>query len=348
MRSVGRTPGAREARARRGEQRRRGGRRVPRPRGSRRSVRKAERPRRSPRRARSSYGRAGRTLGRVRRAQPVGEEVARARDAEGHPGLVGATPMQNVGAYGQEVADTITRVRGFDCVEGKFVDDGLARAGSATVRAFQRSARWIVPSGRFVFALRRRGADRLPGASRGPWAAGSRGTFARDASDTVLALRRGKGTAVDPADPESVSAGSFFVNPVVGAAALADVEARAGERPPFFEAGAGRFKLAAAWLVERAGFPRGWGRGRVGVSRKHALALVNRGGATARMSCSRPLAHPRRSPGALRRRARSRARAGGLLMARRRSVGRGAPPPRRFRGRGRARRAPSGLARRGR
>jgi UDP-N-acetylmuramate dehydrogenase len=86
---------------------------------------------------------------------------------------------------------------------------------------------------------------------------------------------------VDAGDPDSVSAGSFFVNPVVDASTLADVEIRAGERPPRFDAGDGRFKLAAAWLVERAGFPRGWGEGRVGVSRKHALALVNRGGGSA-------------------------------------------------------------------
>ena len=103
----------------------------------------------------------------------------------------------------------------------------------------------------------------------------------KDARETVVALRRRKGMVIDPQDPESVSAGSFFVNPVVDGPVVADVEARAGERPPRFDAGDGRFKLAAAWLVERAGFPKGWGIGRVGVSRKHALALVNRGGATA-------------------------------------------------------------------
>ena len=87
---------------------------------------------------------------------------------------------------------------------------------------------------------------------------------------------------LDPRDSESVSAGSFFVNPVVDAETVAAIEARAGARPPRFDAGEGRFKLAAAWLVERAGFAKGWTSGRVGVSRKHALALVNRGGASAR------------------------------------------------------------------
>jgi len=87
---------------------------------------------------------------------------------------------------------------------------------------------------------------------------------------------------LDAGDPDSVSAGSFFVNPVVDARRVDAWEAELGVRAPAFPAGAGRAKVAAAWLVERAGFPKGWGEGRVGVSSKHALALVNRGGATSR------------------------------------------------------------------
>jgi UDP-N-acetylmuramate dehydrogenase len=86
---------------------------------------------------------------------------------------------------------------------------------------------------------------------------------------------------VDPSDPESASAGSFFMNPVVDGATLSRVAARAGEAPSYFKVDGGRYKLAAAWLVERSGFAKGWQKGRVGVSRKHSLALVNRGGATA-------------------------------------------------------------------
>jgi UDP-N-acetylmuramate dehydrogenase len=86
---------------------------------------------------------------------------------------------------------------------------------------------------------------------------------------------------LDSAEPESVSVGSFFVNPIVDATMLENIAARAGTPPPNFDAGDGRHKVSAAWLVERAGFVKGWGTGRVGVSRKHALALVNRGGATA-------------------------------------------------------------------
>jgi UDP-N-acetylmuramate dehydrogenase len=98
----------------------------------------------------------------------------------------------------------------------------------------------------------------------------------------VIALRRAKGMVLDAGDPDSVSAGSFFVNPILDAGRLATLEASVGQRPPRFDAGEGRFKVPAAWLVEQAGFPKGWGNARAGVSCKHALALVNRGGASAR------------------------------------------------------------------
>jgi UDP-N-acetylmuramate dehydrogenase len=108
--------------------------------------------------------------------------------------------------------------------------------------------------------------------------------------EAVLALRRTKGMVVDAQDPESVSAGSFFVNPVLAADEIEALEVRAraagvldpSERMPRFAAGEGRWKASAGWLVERAGFVKGYGDGAVGVSRKHALALVHRGGGTAR------------------------------------------------------------------
>ncbi len=96
----------------------------------------------------------------------------------------------------------------------------------------------------------------------------------------MIALRRGKGMVVDPGDPESRSAGSFFTNPIVDAATALAVEARAGVKPPQWPQGE-QVKLAAAWLIERAGFAKGDRRGNVGISTKHALALVNRGGASA-------------------------------------------------------------------
>jgi UDP-N-acetylmuramate dehydrogenase len=201
----------------------------------------------------------------------------------GIPGLVGATPIQNVGAYGQEVKETIAAVRAFDRDLSAFVDltPGECQFGYRT-SVFKRNRRWIVTSVRFVFEMSRESAPvRYAELARALSLREGECAPARRVREAVIALRRGKGMVLDADDPDSVSAGSFFVNPVVDAATLAVVESRAGERAPRFDAGEGRFKLAAAWLVERAGFPRGWGEGRVGVSRKHALALVNRGGATA-------------------------------------------------------------------
>jgi UDP-N-acetylmuramate dehydrogenase len=201
----------------------------------------------------------------------------------GIPGLAGATPIQNVGAYGQEVGETITRVRVFDRALGAFADMDHAACGFGyRASIFKRNERYIVTGVRFELPIGDtsaplRYAELTAALSVEP---GAQVPLAR-AREMVIALRRRKGMVIDPQDPESVSAGSFFVNPVVDGATLAEVEMRAGDRPPRFDAGDGRFKLAAAWLVERAGFPKGWSQGRVGVSRKHALALVNRGGASA-------------------------------------------------------------------
>jgi UDP-N-acetylmuramate dehydrogenase len=103
-----------------------------------------------------------------------------------------------------------------------------------------------------------------------------------DVRAAVLALRRGKGMVIDPADPDSVSAGSFFTNPILDADAFAALAERAGPdlRPPAWPEPDGRIKTSAAWLIERAGFHKGHGDGRVGISTKHTLALVNRGGAS--------------------------------------------------------------------
>jgi UDP-N-acetylmuramate dehydrogenase len=99
--------------------------------------------------------------------------------------------------------------------------------------------------------------------------------------EAVLALRRGKGMVIDPGDPDSVSAGSFFTNPILEPGDFARLQSRAGEEsPPAWPEPDGRIKTSAAWLIQRAGFDRGHGNGRVGISTKHTLAIVNRGGAT--------------------------------------------------------------------
>jgi UDP-N-acetylmuramate dehydrogenase len=216
-------------------------------------------------------------------ARAVGEGWRGLECMSGIPGLVGGTPIQNVGAYGQEVGETITRVRVFDRETRAFVDMDRSACGFGyRASVFKRNDRYVVTSVRFELEV---GDASVPLRYAELTAAlgidaGTRAPLQR-VRDTVIALRRRKGMVIDPHDPDSVSAGSFFVNPVVDAAKLAEVESLASERPARFDAGEGRFKLAAAWLVERAGFPKGWGTGRAGVSRKHALALVNRGGATA-------------------------------------------------------------------
>ncbi|MBA3397076.1 MAG: UDP-N-acetylmuramate dehydrogenase [Deltaproteobacteria bacterium] len=217
-------------------------------------------------------------------AQCLDAGLAGVECLSGIPGLVGATPMQNVGAYGQEVADTIEWVRVLDRHTGQLETFRKAACGFAyRTSLFKGSTRWIVVEVQFRLARDRRAAPlRYPELSRALGVAdGGRAPLA-DVRRTVIELRRGKGMVVDAADPESRSAGSFFVNPIVNSVQLAALESRlpAGTTMPRFAASGGLTKLSAGWLIEHAGFAKGYTVGRVGISRKHALALVNRGGAT--------------------------------------------------------------------
>jgi len=219
-------------------------------------------------------------------ARAVGEGWSGIECMSGIPGQVGATPIQNVGAYGQEVGETVEAVRAYDRVARAFVELHRldCRFGYRT-SIFKRSDRWIVTSVRFAFTLRSDAVVRYAELARSLSIDEGASAPAGLVREAVLALRRSKGMVIDPNDPESVSAGSFFVNPIVDAETLARIAERAGGVPPSFPLapgeGEGRRKIAAAWLVERAGFAKGWGEGHVGVSRKHALALVHRGGGTA-------------------------------------------------------------------
>lgn len=203
----------------------------------------------------------------------------------GIPGLVGATPIQNVGAYGQEVADTIHAVRAYNRDARAFVD--LAPEDCA----FGYRASRLKTTGRFVvtavtFGLRVKDESapvRYAELSRALGVKeGGTAPLAR-VRETVVALRRTKGMVLDDGDPETVSAGSFFVNPVVDDAGLARVVAGAnGADVPRHLAADGRWKVPAAWLIEHAGFARGFASGHVHVSKRHSLALVNDGGGTTR------------------------------------------------------------------
>ncbi len=204
----------------------------------------------------------------------------------GIPGSTGATPIQNVGAYGQEVSEVIEAVqvlrRDDLCAEELApADCGFSYRDSVLKR---QPERFVVTGVRFSL---RPGA---PGTIRYP-ELGQR--VAADASleeirQAVLELRRRKSMVLDPADPNHRSAGSFFLNPVVAdaeadrvvALALAENLVARPEEVPRYPAADGRTKLAAGWLIERAGIAKGMRRGPVGVSTKHALALVHHGGGT--------------------------------------------------------------------
>lgn len=203
----------------------------------------------------------------------------------GIPGRVGGTPIQNVGAYGQEVAEVIEWVRVFDRRSGTVVtltarDCGFAYRQSRFKRADR--ARFVVLE--VALRLAPGGAPRVTYPDLVA-ALGPAPTLAATRA-AVLAVRRSKGMVLDPADPDTRSCGSFFMNPVVDAAIHATLRDDLGAPAPAFAAGAanGRAmaKVPAAWLIERAGFAKGTARGAVGLSGKHPLALINRGGATAR------------------------------------------------------------------
>lgn len=217
-------------------------------------------------------------------AQLVDAGLAGVECMSGIPGRVGATPMQNVGAYGQEVADTIELVRVLDRQSGQIESYEPADCGFAyRTSVFKGSTQSIVVEVRFRLARSAISAPiRYPELARALGVAEGEGAPLAEIRRTVIELRRAKGMVVDPADPDSRSAGSFFMNPIVDARALAAVEARvpAELTMPKFPAPSGHTKLSAGWLIERAGFTKGTVRGRVGISSKHALALINRGDAS--------------------------------------------------------------------
>jgi UDP-N-acetylmuramate dehydrogenase len=215
-------------------------------------------------------------------ARTVAEGLQGFECLSGIPGSTGATPIQNVGAYGQDVSETVTWVRVLDRPTGAVVTMTATECGfDYRTSVFRKDPRRVVlevgfrmreraESGPLRYAELARALD-VPVGGTAPLA---------EVRDAVLALRRGKGMVVDPADPDSVSAGSFFTNPILTADAFTALEARAGAAPPAFPEPDGRIKTSAAWLIGRAGFQRGDGNGRVGISTKHTLALINRGGAT--------------------------------------------------------------------
>jgi UDP-N-acetylmuramate dehydrogenase len=207
----------------------------------------------------------------------------------GIPGDVGGTPVQNVGAYGQEVAETIVKVRVYDLETGMFVDlDHEACRFGYRRSLFNSEARgrYIVTS--VTYKLRPGGepALRYADVKRHFAAQFERGEkpSLRQVYEAVRSIREQKGMLAGQGGPDGRSAGSFFKNPVIPSANLPQIALNAecrSEDVPRYPAGDGLVKLAAAWLVEQAGFHKGFGMGRAAISSRHTLALVNLGDATA-------------------------------------------------------------------
>ena len=196
----------------------------------------------------------------------------------GIPGLVGATPMQNVGAYGQEVSQTVTAVRVLDRRSGAIATLSAADCGFGYRTSRFKSGeadRFIVLAVTYRLVPDGTPTIRYADLEKDLAARGISRPSLRDVRTSVLAIRRSKSMVLDPADDNRRSCGSFFLNPIVDATRLAGVERAAGDAsvPRWPEAG-GRTKLSAAWLIERAGFRRGEGPGPVTLSSRHSLAIV--------------------------------------------------------------------------
>ena len=218
-------------------------------------------------------------------ARTVSRDCAGLECLSGIPGTVGGTPVQNVGAYGQEVADTIVSIRALDTAAGEAKDLSNSDAGftyrSSVFNAAQRG-RYIVL--RVTYALSPGAPPRIEYADLKKYFEGKPAPTLAETREAVRQIRLSKAMLLVPGDEDSRSAGSFFKNPIISPteyARIAGIVASRGLKPPSYPAPDGRVKLAAAWLVEQSGFDKGYERGAVGISRRHALAIVNRGGATA-------------------------------------------------------------------
>jgi UDP-N-acetylmuramate dehydrogenase len=217
-------------------------------------------------------------------AAVVAEGLAGVECLSGIPGRAGATPIQNVGAYGHEVAEVITSVRVFDrrTSQIQVIPNGSCHFAYRTSFFKRHPARYAVLGVTFRLT---RDARSMPVkyaelAAELDVRMGERAGVG-EVRSAVLKIRARKGMVLNPGDPDTRSAGSFFTNPLLDAEQFARVTAAAAVPAPRFDAGDGKVKVPAAWLIENAGFGKGYGApGRARVSSKHTLALINAGGAT--------------------------------------------------------------------
>jgi UDP-N-acetylmuramate dehydrogenase len=212
----------------------------------------------------------------------VDRDLAGIECLSGIPGFVGGTPVQNVGAYGQEVSETIVFVRCFDRLSGEIVELSNAECGFTYRKSIFNSSEF----GRYVVLSVTYKLE--PGGPAKVVYKDLRECFGNDepglteVRNAVLRIRRAKSMVIDENDPNSRSAGSFFKNPILDKELFDKVSSKAPDHSvPGFPAGDGNVKVPAAWLIERVGFQKGFRLGNAGISANHSLAIVNFGGATA-------------------------------------------------------------------
>lgn len=218
-------------------------------------------------------------------AATVAANCAGVECLSGIPGTVGGTPVQNVGAYGQEVADTIVVVTAFDRVSGEvriFSNADCGFAYRTSIFNTSHRDRFIVLQ--VAYALERGAPPKTEYADLKRFFADNPSPSLQALRDAVRQIRQGKGMLLVEGDPDVRSAGSFFKNPIVDTQRFVELDAEMQSRGlqlPNYPADDGQRKLSAAWLVEKAGFHKGYVHGNVGISSKHTLAIVNRGAARA-------------------------------------------------------------------
>ena len=223
--------------------------------------------------------------------QCVERDLAGVECLSGIPGSVGGTPVQNVGAYGQEVSETIVSVRAFDRHTGRFVELSAAECQfSYRASIFNTTARdrYVVTA--VTYSLRPHGEPAIRYPDLKNFFSNVPTTPSLGLTrEAVRSIRARKAMLITPGDPDCRSAGSFFKNPIITTEHFQQIEIESREKGligeggsvPHFAAAKGKIKVPAAWLIEHAGFHKGYGAGRVGISSKHTLAIINRGGGTA-------------------------------------------------------------------
>ena len=221
-------------------------------------------------------------------AHTVKENYAGIECLSGIPGSVGGTPLQNVGAYGQEIAETLVYVRVLEIATGRVLELNRSECGFSYRKSIFNSTQ----RGRYIvlwvaLQLEHDGEPRIEYTDLKKYFARNPNATLQQVRDAVRSIRQSKAMLIVEGDDDCRSAGSFFKNPLVTPAEADRVEGLAQERVPGrilprYTGEHGLVKLPAAWLVEQAGFRKGYARGPVGISSKHSLAIVNRGGATAK------------------------------------------------------------------